>query len=221
MRYVIKTLIMLVLIPLISGYLVEFIHTIKMLTHLYREKWQFLIGALAGIILFPFIKKRRFIRTFEHEMTHLIFAKLFFAKVKVLNVSSEGEGYVEYTSGPNPFIGLSPYFFPLYSAIFTALIPLLNPAFSGYFFIATGFFLIIHLLSIIFEIASLQPDIRQEGIVFSAFFVTFFLIFFYGIIISEAISYEQILMFIKGGASRSLAYLIIAKDYALSSLKRL
>ncbi|MCX7945202.1 MAG: M50 family metallopeptidase [Deltaproteobacteria bacterium] len=225
MRIFIKLVIMLILIPLTSGYLIAIYNIIITLANSYKKNWHFLLGILAGIIFFPLLNKRRFIRTFEHEMTHLLFAKLFFGKIKELNVNAEGEGYVEYTAYPNPFIRLSPYFFPLFSAVIAILIPLLNPTFSKYFFIATGFFLINHLFSSTAEIFSLQPDIKQEGIVFSLIFISFFLIFIYGIIISEVISTQHIIKFLKEGLTKSISNLILLKDWLhsitpISSLAR-
>ncbi len=216
MRIFLKLGISIILIPFIVGYSTALFEIIKIYIHSYRQHWEFLTGAGSGLLLFPIMHRNKFMRTFEHEMTHLIFAKIFFGKIKELNVSSEGEGYVEYSSAQNPFIGLSPYFFPLFSAVFAGLIPLLNPAFSRYLFIAIGYFLIFHLLSAITEIFSLQLDIKQEGIIFSLVFITFFMIFCYGIIISEAISYHQILIFLKTGFFKSLSMLISIKDYILS-----
>ncbi|MGB9599329.1 MAG: hypothetical protein ACP5QK_00700 [Myxococcota bacterium] len=212
MRIVIKIIVALLLIPLIGGYASALFNTALVFINNPSLNWHFLTGIGAGILLFPILMKRRFIRTFEHEMTHLIFAKLFLGNIKELNVSSEGSGYVEYSAFPNPFIGLSPYFFPLFAAIIALLVPLLNPIFSKYFYIAVGFFLVHHLLSAIIEISSSQPDIKQEGILFSAVFISFFLILFYGIIISEIISYAQILIFFKTGLIKSLSILMSIKD---------
>lgn len=183
-----------------------------MLAKKLNEHWYFISGIGVGILLFPILFKRRFLRTFEHEMTHLIFAKLFFGNIKELNVSAEGNGYVEYSAIPNPFIVLSPYFFPLFSATISLLIPLLNPLFSRYFYIAVGFFLINHLFSVILEILASQPDIKQEGRLFSAVFIVFFLILSYGIIISEIISYGQIITFLKTGLFQSFNYLLSIKN---------
>ncbi|MCX7959803.1 MAG: M50 family metallopeptidase [Deltaproteobacteria bacterium] len=218
MKIIIKLITMLILIPLIAGYSAAFADTFLLIINSYRKHWHFISGSAAGIILFPFFNRRKFIRTFEHEMTHLLFAKLFFGKIKQLNVTSDGEGYVEYSAFPNPFIVLSPYFFPLFSSCIALLIPILNPAFSLYFYILSGFFLANHLLSSISEIFSSQPDIRQEGIIFSAVFIIFFTIFTYGIIISEVISYGHILTFIKSGFSNSVSYLVYFKSLIISSL---
>ncbi len=207
---------MLLLIPLIIGYSVALFETSVKLIYSFTEYWQFLSGAIAGILLFPLLSRRKFIRTFEHEMTHLIFAKLFFGRIKELNVTSEGEGFVEYTATPNPFIGLSPYFFPLFSVFISTIIPLLNPVFAKYFYIASGFFLTNHLLSSVTEIFSSQPDIRNEGIIFSLIFISFFLIFIYGLILAETISYSHILIFIKEGFVRSVSSLIHLKNLIIS-----
>ncbi len=219
MRIILKLIVSLVLIPFIGGYANSIADTFITLLKSYKEHWQILSGIISGIVLFPFFYRKKFIRTFEHEMTHLIFAKIFFGDIKSLNVKENGEGYVEYSAIPNPFIGLSPYFFPLFSVCISILIPLLNPAFSNYFYIASGFFLINHLLSSISEIFSLQPDIRQEGVIFSLIFICFFIIFFYGIILSEAISITHITIFLKNGLLKSISNLISIKNFVLSLLK--
>lgn len=210
---------MLLLIPLIGGYFVTFLNIFLSLIKSYKEQWHFISGLIGGIILSPLLNRQKFLRTFEHEMTHLLFAKIFFGKIKALNVNSNGEGYVEYSASPNPFIGLSPYFFPLFSAFVSILIPLLNPVFSKYFFILSGIFLSNHLISSLKEILSSQPDIKQEGIVFSAFFISFFIIFFYGIIVSEPLGLEKIIFFIKDGFSKSISNLFYIKNLLITFSK--
>jgi len=204
MIILLKILTALILIPLISGFGEALYKISWSIIEAYESHILLLIGLGAGLLLFPILSKSKFIRTFEHEMTHLIFAKLFFGKIKKLNVTDEQGGFVEYTSYPNPFISLSPYFFPLFSAIISILIPILHPAISKYAAIPIGFFLIQHLIYIIIEILSSQPDIKEEGRIFSAIFITFFLIFCYGTILAEQVSYNQILLFYKNGFSQSI-----------------
>lgn len=206
MKILIKFIVILISIPLICGYGFTIFEVSQKVIGRFRDHLPFLIGVGVGIISFPFFLKRVFWRTFEHEMTHLIFAKLFFGKIKKFNVTDEGSGFVEYSSNPNPFISLSPYFFPLFSASLSVLIPLLNPALLKYLFLPVGFFLAQHLLFSIKEILSSQADIKEEGPIFSVFFVALFLIFFYGIIISSVISINQIIPFIKNGMIRSCSY---------------
>lgn len=206
MKILIKIIVILISIPLICGYGLTTFEVSQKIFDRFRDHLLFLIGLGLGIISFPFFLKRVFWRTFEHEMTHLIFAKLFFGKIKKFNVTDEGSGFVEYSSNPNPFISLSPYFFPLFSASLSVLIPLLNPALSKYLFLPVGFFLSQHLLFSIKEILSPQPDIKEEGPIFSVFFIALFLIFFYGIIISSVISINQIIPFIKNGVIKSFDY---------------
>ncbi len=203
MKIFIKSVVIIISIPLIYGYASAIYELALKIKDQYKEHLFFISGLGFAIILFPIFTKNKFLRTFEHEMTHLIFAKIFFGKIKKLNVTDEGSGFVEYSASPNPFIGLSPYFFPLFSVFFAILIPLLNPAISKYFFLLVGYFLLQHLLFSIKEILSSQPDIKEEGSIFSFFFITLFLLFIYGIIISSIISRDQIILFIKSGATRS------------------
>jgi hypothetical protein len=221
MKFVIKLGAALILVPLISGFGEAFYRLTLKIVEKYDSYLFFLGGIGAGIISFPLLTRRKFIRTFEHEMTHLIFAKLFFGKVKKLNVTDEQGGFVEYTSYPNPFISLSPYFFPLFSAIVALLIPLLNTGITRYASILIGFFLIQHLFYSISEILASQPDIKEEGRLFSAIFITFFTIFFYGTIISEQVSYNHILIFYRDGFSQSLENLNKCYHFILKSIANL
>lgn len=83
------------------------------------------VFALA-IGLFPRLRRPGFWATFEHEMTHVLFALLTFHPVGSMQATSENGGWMTYGGRGNWLITISPYFFPtapLLAACITSLLP--------------------------------------------------------------------------------------------------
>jgi len=61
--------------------------------------WALAGGLIAGVILeIRFLRRRHVIGTVEHELTHAIFALLFFKRVEEFRVSRDGSsGYVSHS----------------------------------------------------------------------------------------------------------------------------
>ena len=143
-------------------------------------------GAALALLIYPFMRRSRFFRTFEHELTHMIAAKVFFAKMESLKVHASGNGEVRYSRASNFVIALAPYFLPLFASVLLVLIPIIDPKIAVWFLVPVGFLLAHHLVASLEEAFSGQPDISEPGRVFSIFVIALFGILVYGAFISFA-----------------------------------
>lgn len=105
-----------------------------------------------------------------HELTHALAAVISLGKVQTLRIDLNG-GYVE-TDADNLFIALSPYFVPLWMCCWllalwgaNALFPF--PEWSAWFYAGLGFWWCFHLYWTIWVIPREQPDMLENGLLFS------------------------------------------------------
>ena len=109
-----------------------------------------------------------------HELTHALAALCCFGKVSAVNVDLDG-GYIE-TDKDNLFIALAPYFVPLWPLVWmllTAALYLFLPRESvdPWFFGGCGFLWSFHIYWTIWVIPREQPDLLENGVMFSLLFV--------------------------------------------------
>ncbi|MFA6032284.1 MAG: M50 family metallopeptidase [Myxococcota bacterium] len=187
MRIAFKIIFVLLSIPLIAGLVTALMPFVVSLGRFTTRDILFLSGAAAGVVLYPLMRMRKFFRTFEHETTHMIAAKMCLANMESMTISSSGNGQVSYTRESNFFIALAPYFLPLFALCFTILAPLLHPKLSAYALVPAGFLLTHHLLASFEEAMVGQPDIHESGRIFSIAFIGVFGLLIYGIIIAFAV----------------------------------
>ncbi len=141
---------------------------------LFREIW-FLAGLFAYLLLLGIFQQPIRTYIFGHELTHVLWVWLFGGQVKGFKAAARG-GEVR-TTRSNFLIFLSPYFFPLYSALAIGIYLLLGliwelpPASRGYLSFALGFTWAFHLTLTIYVIIQGQPDIWAAGRVFSFPFI--------------------------------------------------
>lgn len=107
-----------------------------------------------------------------HELTHAIFVLLCRGKVTKVHISAEG-GHI-LTNRNNFLISLSPYFFPFYTAAAIAVWALLQWVFREqgglnpiWLYGTIGFTWMFHLTFTIWMIRREQPDLDQNGRLFS------------------------------------------------------
>jgi hypothetical protein len=193
-------LVSLLFIPaLFSAFMISgktFIHSPQILL-------PFAIGTILGIIIEKTILRRfdRF-ETFEHELTHVVVALLFFRRIDEFVVTSRG-GQVRYGGGccgefGSDMIGLSPYFLPTFTLI-SALVRLFLgnhafPWFDGWIGFTFGF----HLWSTIDEVRtnwtstpyvdysgeSTRTDIGKRGLIYSTLLITCFGLVTHGVVLA-------------------------------------
>lgn len=142
----------------------------------------FLGGAGVFLLLWGLWLSRRpgFWSILEHELTHALFALLFFKRVYSLRVQRRRGGAVTMESG-NVVIALAPYFFPLLTVVLLVLKPLVRPGLNLIWSSLLGFSLAFHWTSLFQEFQFSQPDIRYAGRITSLSTVVFFNLFFLGL----------------------------------------
>lgn len=150
-------------------------------TTLLGEGKPFLYGFVPCLI-FSFLalgwSQGSFLKTFEHELTHAVFAWLCFHKVTRFEASdgrdrsseSENENYlgVVYLTGSNWLITISPYFSPTLLLPFY-LVALLNP--PPVFLVLVGMICAYHIASTYRETHFNQTDLKEVGYLFSFMFL--------------------------------------------------
>lgn len=139
-------------------------------SHVPLAAW-WLVGGFA-FWLFLFFAMPRPVRTYilAHELTHALWGWLMGARVSRLRVSAKG-GSVS-VSRSNFLISLAPYFFPLYTVLAIAGYYLLSicfdlRAYEPFWLALVGLTWSFHLTFTVTTLMQHQPDIRQNGRLFS------------------------------------------------------
>lgn len=137
------------------------------------------VGFVAFFLLYLFPRTRnntRWMMSFTHEFTHLVFAILFFRKIYRFNVDNK-DSHVSFSSGWFGYtpITLSPYCIPLFTL---ALLPWRfttgNVVFLAAIDILIGFTFAFHVCCWASQIRLHQTDITGPGTVRSLLFIALF-----------------------------------------------
>lgn len=116
-----------------------------------------------------------YIYVIGHELTHALTTLLCFGKVRSLRVSLDG-GYVE-TDKDNLLIALSPYFVPFWMCCWLLALWIINllspfPQWQPWFYAGFGFWWSFHIFWTLRVIPREQPDMLENGVIFSLLLVT-------------------------------------------------
>lgn len=125
---------------------------------------------LAGMVLFalPWLWRRRlpdmgFWETFEHEMTHILFALLTLHSVRGIQATHDNGGVMTYEGYGNWLVTISPYFFPTVPLL-AGLLALALPGSLQYIGIGgMGFALAWHATATLGETHGEQSDLKRVG----------------------------------------------------------
>ncbi|MBI5206834.1 MAG: hypothetical protein HY934_03490 [Candidatus Firestonebacteria bacterium] len=182
-----KFIIGIFLIPACIGFSKGYITLISSLKSLSQNQLYFIYGLISYLIVHIIFRKPLSIYVFGHELTHAFWTKIFGGDVKDMKVSGEG-GEVK-ISKSNFFISLAPYFFPIYTLIILIIFGILSlvlnnyAQYINYFLFLLGLTLSFHILLTIEMIRTDQPDIKENGFIFSVS-----LIYFINLVIISALS---------------------------------
>lgn len=137
---------------------------------LLRTRWYFLSGIGSYLVLLAIFQQPIRTYVFGHELTHAFWVWIFGGRVKGFKAAASG-GQVRATKS-NFLIFLAPYFFPLYSFLALVLFLFLGIFFSGIgvsrgLGFILGFTWTFHITFTIYVLLQGQPDVRQNGRVFS------------------------------------------------------
>jgi hypothetical protein len=128
-------------------------------------------GALFWVLIYIFLPEPKWLYVLGHELTHAVWSIGFGGKLKKMNVSSEG-GHV-LTTKSNFLTSLAPYFFPLYVVLVIIVFNLGNYFWDWHKYVLVFYFLIgmlyaFHVTLTCSTLKTKQPDLAQEGYIFSA-----------------------------------------------------
>ena len=134
------------------------------------EAWALPIGFLIWVILFFLLPRP--VRTYVlgHEMTHALWALAMGGRIGRMKISASG-GHVE-LSKTNFLITLAPYFFPFYTFLVIATYYLTGLAldvepYRAWWLGAIGLTWSFHITFTIHMLSQHQPDIKEQGRIFS------------------------------------------------------
>jgi hypothetical protein len=188
-----KLLIVGILLFLSVGYMVSIVELSPKLLDFPAALKFFCFGGL-GFLVFWWIFRNRFMyafSVFEHELTHILIAKVFFLKTLHFEVSPrkhiEGkvvvgvEGHSVFTQIISVFFSLAPYYVPTLTLLVFVVYPLLRAHLYPFFSFLVGFTAIYHLFTTFLEFGFHQADIQRHGEYFSTVFILFGNIIFFGI----------------------------------------
>lgn len=181
------TIFGLLLLPVLAISIVATFRTFSYLPILSTSMLMLTIGAAGYILFHIFLYQPTTIYVLAHELTHAIFAAISGIKVKRIKVASE-YGFVEMTES-NFLIDLAPYFFPLYSFIWSVLFLILDhlyglSAYYQFFFFILGILLAFHWLANWETLKIDQPDMKMTGKVFALIFILIGNLLFLNIILT-------------------------------------
>lgn len=135
----------------------------------------FLGGMVIYFLLWRFYRRRpifgSFFSTFEHELTHAVFAWLTFHKVVGMRATWRRGGEVTIEGRGNWLITIAPYFFPTLCLLLGLLLALLPAEHLVWVNALMGATLAYHVISTRRETHSGQPDLRKVGLAFAWMFL--------------------------------------------------
>lgn len=182
------------LVLLSIGYVVEILDFSESVLNFPVPVKLFLYGGLTFLAVWVVFRRHvsRF-AVFEHELTHVLVAKLFLLKTLKFEVSPrkhiEGqvvvgvEGHGPLTRVMSVFFSLGPYYIPTLTLLVFALYPLLGTRAKPLFFLLVGFTVVYHALTTFLEFGFHQADIQRHGEYFSTIFILLGNIIFLGIVL--------------------------------------
>jgi hypothetical protein len=130
-----------------------------------------LAGAACWIVMYSLLPKPMWIYVFGHELTHAVWTCVFGGRVKKFNASASG-GHVIVTKS-NFVVALAPYFFPLYAVLVVAAFLAGHLVWNwgdhlAWFHLLLGGAYAFHVTLTWHVLKTRQPDITQQGYLFSA-----------------------------------------------------
>jgi hypothetical protein len=176
-----KFLVALLLLPLIAAEIWTLADLAVRLTPAGRWHETWLTGLAAGfavwLLIFFCLPRAMWFYVLGHEFTHALAVILSGGKVSAFRVSSKG-GHVM-SDRVNWWIGLSPYFVPIYALIWMGLWVTVDfyyslRAWQALFYFGLGLLWAFHVTFTISMLHGRQTDLSREGFVFSGVIIALF-----------------------------------------------
>ncbi len=150
----------------------KFFEIINIMFHWKGEYYPILLGIAVYIFVWKKVVKNianGWFSTFEHELTHSLFALITFHKVTSIKATATNGGCITYSGvgGGNWLITIAPYFFPTLSVLVLVIMYLtpipLHSTLLGVF----GFSMAYHIHSTWIETHYGQTDLKEVGFTFA------------------------------------------------------
>ncbi|MFA6520476.1 MAG: M50 family metallopeptidase [Candidatus Paceibacterota bacterium] len=130
-----------------------------------------LAGVATWLLIYFFLPEPKWLYVLGHELTHALWSWGFGGKLKKIKVNSDG-GHVLITKA-NFLTSLAPYFFPLYVVLIVIIFVIGNYFWNWnpyilWFYFLIGMMYAFHITLTVSTLKIKQPDIVQEGYIFSA-----------------------------------------------------
>ncbi|HCC44597.1 MAG TPA: hypothetical protein DEQ32_09385 [Gammaproteobacteria bacterium] len=154
---------------------------------------------LAWLVYFKKDSAGSFFSTFEHELTHAVFAWITFKRVSGLFVDWRAGGYCKIDGGMNWLIYIAPYFFPTLMIVPIALSFIVKREYFEAVQFLLGAVLAYHVTSTYEETHTGQTDLQETSFLFALLFLPTANIMIYG---------TALIYFVRGYAD--------ASDYVVS-----
>ena len=139
----------------------------------------FAIGAAVFPLMNRFLKKNiDMVKTFTHELTHIVAAFLTFRRIHSFH--AEEKSGVVHTSGNNKYrfmVSLAPYCFPIYTFPLLALRCIVSASLFHIMDILIGFTTGLHIICFKEQTGNHQPDIQNHPFWVSYLYIAVILIF--------------------------------------------
>jgi hypothetical protein len=169
---------------------------VRAIHHSPGRAYPFLLGAGAYALFWLVVIRRRahlgFLATFEHELTHALFAWATLHRVIGFRATLRSGGHIRYVGRGNWLIAVAPYFFPTVSLLVILVLHWL----PGRHLVAGGAVLgatiAYHVLSTWSDAHRHQSDLREAGLLFSFLFLTAANALVLGLLISFACGLRSI-----------------------------
>ena len=151
-------------------------HTTVQLTTNLPYLWFFLAGCGGYLLLWAALLRRfsiTWFSTFEHELTHALFALLTFNKVTALKATLRKGGHIEYEGTAHWLIHCGPYFFPTLNVLLLIPMAFVPDEALPWMYAGQGLAMGYHLVSTYHETHRNQKDLQLAGYVFCVAFLPF------------------------------------------------
>ncbi len=174
------------IVKLFAGFLLVILTSLLIMTFPYKfvrgsvRELFFLLSALGGVtyLLIHLLRKPEGIYIWNHELSHLFMAKIFFRKVSGFHITEKKGGKVVIDRS-NCFIDLAPYYFFPFILFFTALALLFEMAnfkeIVPFYYFLFGFLFSMMGVFTADSFLKRQDDIVKNGFLFSFALILFFI----------------------------------------------
>lgn len=177
---------------LLPGAVVAFVVAVRSTIENPNVGWQLLLGAGVFIALYLLLFRRpawgRFFSTFEHELTHAIFAWATLHPVVGFKATLRDGGEIRFKGKGNWLITVSPYFFPTWCVLLAPLLLFVPAEALPWLRALIGASLAYHVCSTIQETHRRQTDLKQLGLLFVMLFLPSANLIAYSLVLAFAIA---------------------------------